>query len=425
VVKTPVYVYLKKVVELMKEKHPNSTVGDDWQAFLEIFPSLGANEYIVRHGNTYKIPFEEFWQGTHPSQLYRYNNDDSSDPYDELREGGLSQPLRGGLVANTTACVEWGPNSTGFPQQPIQRIDEPRFITNWQEMGLAGPYLQRGSTDLSSGVRYEAMNLRQLQALCKNRDLRLGGAKTVAELVVLLKANDDTGEGSRDIYDQKKKVELKTLFESRGLLYNASMSVEQLRQRLRRQDQEVGEGVEETLDDDDDGDDDDEYDNMTKDQLRDRCKDRSLHYSGNTKTLRKRLRDKDADERQMPVPTAEEGVFGDAIGTDNTADNSSISNNGAVVARIGASSSSSSSTLVDGERLISEEDAADAMVESDVEHDVVRDADDESTYSIMGVRDCNLYRHREIMLEDLNEGEFDEGDAQSDNDNYCGDDEED
>ena len=424
VVKTPVYVYLKKVVELMSEKHPHSTVATEWKAFLEMFPSRDAVEYIMKPGNTYKIPFEEFWQGTHPSLLNRTDNEQSIGPYDELRDDGLSQPLRGGLVANTTACVEWGPNGTGFRQQPVQRCDEPRSIINWREMDLAGPHLQPGSADISSGVRYEAMTQKQLLALCKLRNLRQGGAKTVAELVALLKANDDTGEGERDAYDKLKKAQLKDLCQSRGLPCNSSMTVDQLRQSLKKQDEEVGEGVE-ISPENSENDDDDEYENMTKEQLRDRCKNRKLHYSGNAKTLRKRLRDKDADDRACIGNRTGQGI--------SVSDSSSSHNNGAAGASAdstgggGGSSSSSSSSSSRSlatlqEQIMSEEDAADARPETDIEREVVLDPDDDSTYSPLGLGDCNLHRYREVMREDLNEGGFDDEQADSDNDDYSCDD---
>jgi hypothetical protein len=71
---------------------------------------------------------------------------------------------------------------------------------------------------------------------------------------------------------------------------------------------------------------------------------------------------------------------------------------------------------------MSEEDAADARPETDIEREVVLDPDDDSTYSPLGLGDCNLHRYREVMREDLNEGGFDDEQADSDNDDYSCDD---
>ena len=76
--------------------------------------------------------------------------------------------------------------------------------------------------------------------------------------------------------------------------------------------------------------------------------------------------------------------------------------------------------------MINEEDAADTMMEydDDVEPEVERDADDDSTYSILGLGDCNLHRHREMMRADIAEEGFIENEARSENDDYSSEDEE-
>jgi hypothetical protein len=173
-----VYENLKTVVKSVGSQHgEDSEQYKAWVEFQEEFPSGTAEEYITRPGNSYHVPFKEFFEGTAEELKGRSSG----------AAIGADNMMSNILEAETQASVAWGYKSRGFLQHPTRPFVEPRKIVNWEEHGLSGPHLIPASdiSDLQESKNawmkapISVWTVEQLKGQLRNRYLPLDGKKDV------------------------------------------------------------------------------------------------------------------------------------------------------------------------------------------------------------------------------------------------------
>jgi hypothetical protein len=229
------------VVKMENEFGPDSGIGTQWRQFFEKYPQGTAEEYIQTAGNSYKIPFANFFDGS-------YQRNDTTLNVPALRNISCYAPCGMRIVETVgTASMEWGHNGHGFDGN-FKSVKCPRMFPNFNAQGLTSPYLLPTSNTNKRKSRgpeniYKKESVVSLRQKCLDRGLSDIGLKIdlekrlqAADKGILPQLGDHVPlraaeAKSKSYYEKMKVPELKTILAARNLSVEGSKS--DLIKRLR------------------------------------------------------------------------------------------------------------------------------------------------------------------------------------------------